>query len=65
MHHHDGIFSAAVVGKLNYLGRPAEFGVAATTALLLTTQTKKGCGRKVRKKYASHFVLCVVIDFFN
>jgi hypothetical protein len=59
MHRHDGI-SAAIVGRLNCLGRQAEFGVAADTALLRTTQTKRGCARKVRKKYAPHFVICTL-----
>jgi hypothetical protein len=48
IHHHHSI-SAAIVGKLNYLGKQAEFGLAVNTALLLTTQTNRGCGRKVRK----------------
>jgi hypothetical protein len=56
MHHQDGI-SAAIVGKLNYRGRQAEFGVATDTALLLTTHTNRGCGCKARKN------MCPILYF--
>ena len=40
MNHHDDI-SAAVIRKLNYLGRQAESGIAANTAMLALTQRKR------------------------
>jgi hypothetical protein len=39
MHHHDDI-SAAIIGKLNYLGRQAESDIVADPTLLLTTQKR-------------------------